>query len=140
MSNQQNHKDKSTVIDIDVAASRAYLRARWDARVQQQKKRQQVVVRALRTAATTVFPRFPQVRRAYLFGSLLNPGEMRPDSDVDVAIEGNLAAQAYFALWRELEHALRDVAIELDLVTLDQDIQFADQIRVQGDLIYERTD
>ena len=125
---------------VDIAACRAHLQARQAQHRQAQERRQQAVIQAVHAAARAVLPRFPNVQRAYLFGSTLHASALHATSDVDIAIEGPLDAQAYFALWRELERALDDASIDLDLVTLDRDLHFANHVRDQGELIYERTD
>jgi predicted nucleotidyltransferase len=79
-------------------------------------------------------PRFPDVQRVFLFGSVLHPGRLRSTSDVDVAIEGKLDAQEYFTLWRELERAAPGWLI--DLVELGRDLHFAALARERGELIY----
>jgi predicted nucleotidyltransferase len=63
---------------------------------------------------------------------------LRSDSDVDVAIEGDLSAEAYFALWRELERAIPGRPVEI--VELRQGLHFAERVRQTGELIYERPD
>jgi len=83
-------------------------------------------------------PRFPGVERAYVFGSVLRPGAMHAGSDIDIALEGRLSAEEYFALWRALESELSEWTV--DLVELDQEVRFADRVREQGALIYERSD
>ncbi|MCS7290351.1 MAG: nucleotidyltransferase domain-containing protein [Roseiflexus sp.] len=124
--------------NFDVAASRAYLRSRQERAYQAAEQRRHAALHAICAAARAVFPNFPGVRRAYVFGSALRPGAMRADSDIDVAIEGALSAEEYFALWRELEKAASDWTI--DLVELDREVRFADSVRKEGMLIYERPD
>lgn len=97
---------------MDQAACRAHLRARQE-RQYQVRERRQAALRSVRVAARSVLSRFPCVRRAYLFGSVLRPGDMRSTSDVDVAVEGSLKAEDYFALWRELERAAEGWLIDL---------------------------
>ena len=119
---------------FDIAACRAYLYARQEQQFRAREERRVAALKALRVAAHSVLPRFPGVRRAYLFGSVLRPGALHSTSDVDVAIEGELNAKEYFALWRELEQAAPDWLI--DLVDLSRDVRFADRVREQGELIY----
>ena len=125
-------------ITFDVAACRAHLSARQEREYQAREQRRQAALEALRSAARSVLPRFPDVRRAFLFGSVLYPGGLRSTSDIDVAIEGELDAQEYFALWRELERAAPGWLI--DLVELGQDLHFAALVRERGDLIYGHPD
>lgn len=121
-------------ITFDVAACRAHLRARQEREHQTREQRRQAALKALRSAARSVLPRFPNIQRAFLFGSVLYPGGLRSTSDIDVAIEGELDAQEYFALWRELERAAPGWLI--DLVELGQDLRFAALVRERGELIY----
>ena len=123
---------------FDVTTCRANLQARQEREYQAREKRRQAALEAVRGALCTVLPRFPGVRRAYLFGSVLRPGGMRPTSDVDVAIEGRLGAEDYFALWRELERAAAGWLIEV--VELERDLRFTDRVREEGAIIYERSD
>ncbi len=124
-------------ITFDIAACRAHLRARQEREHQAREQRRQAAREALRTAARSVLPRFPGVRRAFLFGSVLRPGGLRSTSDIDIAIEGKLEAQEYFALWRELERAAPGWLI--DLVELDN-LRFAALVRERGELIYGHPD
>jgi predicted nucleotidyltransferase len=123
---------------IDIAACRAHLRARQEREHQRREERRQAALKALRAAAHAVLPRFPGVRRAYLFGSVVRPGALRSASDIDVAVEGELNAQEYFALWREFERAAPGWPIEL--VELERDLPFADLVRERGELIYGHPD
>ena len=124
---------------VNVVACRAYLQARQRQRDLEQEALRQQVLQAVRTAAPSVLASFPQVWRAYVFGSVVRPGAMfRSDSDIDVAVEGDLSAEVYFALWRELERAIPGGATEV--VELGQDPRFAERVRQTGEVIYERPD
>lgn len=128
----------SRQFDFDPSVVRAYLTSRQERAYRAAEQRRQAALSAIRAAARAVFPHFPGVRRAYVFGSALRPGAMRLDSDIDIAVEGALSAEEYFALWRELEHTASDWTI--DLVELDRAVRFADRVREEGMLIYERPD
>jgi predicted nucleotidyltransferase len=123
---------------LDIAACRAYLHTQQEQQQQAREERRQAALNAARAAARSVLPRFPGVRCAYLFGSVLRPGALRSTSDIDIAIEGRLDAQEYFALWRELERAAPGWL--LDLVELDRDLGFAAAVRERGELIYGHPD
>ena len=71
---------------------------------------------------------------AYLFGSILRAGSFRPDSDVDIAVDGNIGPD-YFPLWGALEEALPDYAI--DLRELPAEETFNDKVRLIGEKLYE---
>ncbi len=126
------------VATVDKGACRAHLRARQERQRQVWEHRRQAVLQALLAASQAIVPRFPNVHRVYLFGTVLRPGAFRSTSDVDVAVEGKLRAEDYFALWRALERAARGWPI--DLVELERDVRFADRIRERGMVIYERPD
>lgn len=119
----------------EIAATQEHLRRRRESAFRAREGWRQAVLRALRKAAPQLFPRFPTVRRVYLFGSVTRPGEMGRRSDVDVAVEGKLGAEDYFALWRALEEASGET---IDLVELTDDLPFARPIRESGEVLYER--
>ncbi len=125
---------------VDVAESRAYLAARAAATYEAREQRRAAALIAARAAAQAVLPRFPAVRRAYLFGSVIRPGAMRATSDVDIALEAALDAaldaETYFAVWRALERAAGPW--KLDVIELGPEVHFAARVRAEGELIYER--
>ena len=123
---------------FDLAASRAYLISCQEQAYQVAEQLRHAALHAVYRAARLVLPRLPGVERAYVFGSVLRPGAMHAGSDIDVALEGRLSAEEYFALWRALESELSEWTV--DLVELDQEVRFADRVREQGALIYERSD
>ena len=123
---------------FDLAASRAYLISRQQRAYQVAEQLRQAALHAVYRAARLVLPRFPGVERAYVFGSVLRPGAMHAGSDIDIALEGRLSAEEYFALWRALESEMSEWTV--DLVELDRDVRFADCVREHGALIYERSD
>ena len=122
----------------DLTACRASLRSRQERQYQARERRRLAARLAVIAAVRSVLPRFPSVRRVYLFGSVLRPGGMRSVSDVDLAVEGDLAAEDYFALWRELERAAGEWP--LDVVDLDRHARFAARVRAAGELVYECPD
>jgi len=74
-------------------------------------------------------------RRIYQWGSLLRPGAFRSYSDIDVAIEGIVEAERFFALLGEVEKLTR---FPLDIVQLEKiESEYADDIRRNGKLVYE---
>ncbi len=72
----------------EIAIAQENLRRRREAEYRAREAQRQKALQALRDAAPRVFPRFPAVRRAYLFGSVTDPGQIGPAPDVDVAVEG----------------------------------------------------
>ncbi len=124
---------------VDAKASRAYLEARAAQERQAAEERRQAALAVLDAGARAVFARFPQVRRAYLFGSALDAGAFLATSDLDIAVDVTLDAETFFALWRDLESAVP--GYEFDIIELDRaDVHFADRVRETGELIYEARD
>ncbi len=121
----------------EIAAARENLRRRQEQAYRAREERRQAALQAIRSAAPAILARFPAVRRAYLFGSVTQPGGMGPRSDVDVAVEGKLSAEEYFALWRALEEQSGQ---PVDLVELTDDLPFAHRVRAHGEVLYERSD
>lgn len=81
-----------------------------------------------------VLSRYPEVERAYLFGSVLE-GELTKRSDVDIAVSGSLAGR-FFVLWRDLDEV---TPAPVDLAALDdKSPTFQRHVQQLGKLIYER--
>lgn len=89
--------------------------------------------KAVLATAPAIITQYPSVKAGYLFGSILRPGAFRPDSDIDIAIEGG-TAEDYFALWRDLQEALPDWLI--DLRDLPPHTQFTQRVYETGEKIY----
>ena len=74
-------------------------------------------------------------RRIYQWGSLLRLGGFKPYSDIDIAVEGILDAERFFAL---LEDVQKLTAFPVDLVQIEKIApEYADDIRRNGKLLYE---
>lgn len=125
-------------VPFGLAASRAYLESRQEQEYRIRERRRQAALADVRAAVQLVLPRFPAVRCAYIFGSVLRPGAMRATSDVDIALDGELDAETYFAIWREMEKAAE--GWEIEVIELGPDVRFAARVREQGELVYERAD
>ena len=64
-----------------------------------------------REAIMQIAPRYDDIHRVFLFGSVTQANCFRPDSDIDVAVECDSPASES-AFWRELERCLqRDVDV-----------------------------
>jgi predicted nucleotidyltransferase len=102
-------------------------------RAQREAERQQWIQR-VREVVVSCASRYADIRRVYLFGSLLQPGRFRPESDIDLAVECDmLATESNF--WRTLEHELRR---DVDVRPLCGALK--DIVTLQGEPIYERQD
>ena len=73
-------------------------------------EREQLLAQA-RSAAREIKTRFG-ARRVILFGSLAHGAWFRPDSDVDLAVEG-LEGEAYWQAWRLAEQVITDRRVDL---------------------------
>jgi predicted nucleotidyltransferase len=107
--------------------------ARRENELRQERERLRLGVLAkARDAILQSAPLFPAIRTVYLFGSLLQPGRFRSDSDVDVAIDcDDLEIETPF--WRLLEEALRrDVDLRPRIGVI------ARAVEEEGELCYER--
>lgn len=120
---------------IDIAAARRNLQARAEREQREREARRAAAERAVTEAVRRVVAGFPTVRRVFLFGSITRENAFRADSDVDVAIEG-LGVADYFPIWRAIEEAAPEWAIDVRDITLPS--TFADRVRTTGKLIYER--
>lgn len=121
---------------IDIAAVRHNLQARAERERAEREARRAVAERAVSEAVQKAVANFPSVKRVFLFGSVTRPNAFRPDSDVDVAIEG-LGLADYFPTWRAIEEAAPGWTIDVRDITQPSD--FAGRVRATGKLIYERT-
>lgn len=74
------------------------------------------------------------LRRAYIFGSLVQPGRFSASSDVDIAVP-KLPSERWLSLSAELSAAL---GYDVDLVDMRQ-CRFADKIQREG-LLWTRSD
>lgn len=115
-----------------IAAAREYHRARDAKRRAERESYRHEWLEKARTAVRRLAPQFSAVERAYLFGSIMQPGRFRPNSDIDVAVEcTDLEQESNF--WRAMEQALRrdvDVRPYVEPIT--------DAVRWYGELVYER--
>ena len=90
------------------------------------------VLERAREAIRRTASRFPAIRAAWLFGSILQPGRFHPGSDVDVAVDcDDIESETLF--WRELEEALtRDVDLRPRVGAV------ARAVEDYGELCYQR--
>jgi len=114
-------------------------RAGWRALEARRRAEAEARRSAARTAAEvairSVAPRYPGIRRVYLFGSILRPGAFRPDSDIDVAVEGD-DGRGLLDFWRDLEAAAPGWIF--DVRPLEPGNSFSERIQSRGLVVYER--
>jgi len=128
-------KNEATDLSDDaIVVYRQSYEEREQRRWAEREHRRQEALTTIRQAVRAVAPSYPTVQRVYLFGSVTRPGAFRPDSDVDVAVEG-LDAGVCFDLWRDLEQAAS--GWRLDVRPLKPGDPFSDRVRRRGVMIYE---
>jgi predicted nucleotidyltransferase len=119
-------------MSLDIEAARKYHHEREAQRRTQRERARQYWLERTRDAIRRLAPRYPQVQRVYLFGSLTQPGRFQRHSDLDVAVVcETLTAESAF--WRALEQDLRR---DVDVRPLTGAV--ADAVAQGGALVYER--
>ncbi len=131
------NKLMTTLPETTLAAYRRSFAERQSRQLAERERWREEALTAVTTAIPSIAARHPSVAQAYLFGSIIRPGEFRLASDVDVAVVGTTPA-AYFAFWRDLEAALPNWVIDLRDIT--EPSFFSERIQHTGLLLYERTD
>lgn len=86
------------------------------------------ISRSIETAVTAL--KAAGAREVYLFGSA-RKGDMRPNSDVDMAVSG-LPPQVFFRAMAAAHDAL---GRPVDLVDLDEDNAFTRYLKARGELL-----
>lgn len=117
---------------IDMEAVRQYHRQR-DAKRQLKSEADRLTwLTRTRDTIMRLAPDYPEIERVYLFGSLMQPGRFRPDSDLDVALLSS-TVEAESVFWRALEQALqRDVDVRPYVGAI------VDAVAWFGEQVYER--
>jgi predicted nucleotidyltransferase len=118
--------------EATIAAARQYHREREAKRRAEREAYRSEWLTKARAAIRQHAPAFPDLKRVFLFGSIMQPGRFRPNSDIDVAVEcADLEQESDF--WRAMQQALRrnvDVRPYVEPIT--------DAVRWYGELVYER--
>jgi predicted nucleotidyltransferase len=116
----------------DIEAARKYHHEREARAYAKRETERRQWLQRTREAVVRLARRYPEVRSAYLFGSLTQAGRFRSNSDIDIAVECDTVA-AESAFWHALEKELqRDV----DVRPLTGTVK--DVATQAGELIYER--
>lgn len=121
---------ESTTIDME--AVRRYHQARTaKQRAQREAERLEWLAR-VRTTILQLAPNYPEIERIGIFGSLVQAGRFRPDSDIDVAIACH-DLEIESAFWRALEQIVHR---DIDLRPWVEPIIGA--VKAYGEIAYER--
>jgi predicted nucleotidyltransferase len=117
---------------MDIRIAREYYYERETRRREDREKLRQQWLLRVKTAVLQCASRCTGIERVYLFGSLLEPGRFRADSDIDVAIDcDSLETECKF--WRLLEQELqRDVDVRPRVGSI------ADAVARNSILVYEQ--
>lgn len=115
-------------------AARQYHRERDAKRRAEREAYRQEWLDQARTAIRQLAPGFPALRRAWLFGSIVQPGRFRRDSDIDIAVEcPDLEQESAF--WQAMERELRrNVDVRPYVGAIVQAVAW------YGEIVYERED
>lgn len=119
---------------LDIKAARQYYHERETQRYAQREAERQRWLQRVRETVSHLARRYPEVRRVYLFGSLVQPGRFGFDSDIDVAVEcDTLEIESVF--WRALE---RELERDVDVRSLTGAV--AEIVTDKGEQVYGRQD
>ena len=110
--------------------ARQYYRARIAQRYEQREQLRLYWLQRVRSAILRLAPHYPGVRRVILFGSLIQAGRFRSDSDVDVAVECD-TLEGESAFWCALEQELER---DIDVRSLSGTV--AEIVAREGEIVY----
>lgn len=119
---------------MDIEVARQYYYEREMRRRAQREAERQRWLQRVREAVACIASRYSGVRQVYVFGSLVQPGRFRSDSDIDVAVECD-TLETESAFWRALE---RELERDVDVRPLSGTI--AEAVANEGELVYGRQD
>lgn len=117
---------------VQIEFCRRILKEREEKRRKQRELERENLICRVKEAIQQVAPSFP-VEKVFLYGSILT-GHWRPDSDIDIVVEGRLSPEEFFALWRELDRRLDE---KVDLRELEK-LPFRERVKSRGVILYER--
>ena len=119
---------------MDIEVARQYYYEREMRRRARREAERQRWLQRVREAVACIALRYSGVRQVYVFGSLVQPGRFRSDSDIDVAVECD-TLETESAFWRALE---RELERDVDVRPLSGAI--AEAVANEGELVYGRQD
>jgi len=117
---------------MDISKCAHYLKAKEKRKIWEREKIRRKAMAKL-SLLNKILSNFSQVKKAYIFGSIIKEGKFRENSDIDIALEGKVK-EDYFLIWSELEEKLNE---GVDLRILDSGVT-SQIIKKEGKLIYER--
>lgn len=124
--------DRTNITGESVSESRAYHNRRAQAQRAARESYRLHWLDESKRAIAELAPKYPEIAKVYLYGSIVQPGRFRADSDIDFAIEAD-SIEVETPLWRSLEQTLRR---EIDLRPLLPPITLS--VDAYGELVYAR--
>ncbi len=115
---------------IDLKKVKAFLREKEEIRKQKSRNELKATVKKLNDLAPT-WKKY-NIKKVYLYGSL-TVGSLHSESDIDIAVEGNINYLQLLELWGELD---RHFPREIDVRILEE-LPFNESIRKKGMVVYD---
>ncbi len=115
-----------------IQAAKEYHHRRNAQMREQREAHRQEWPRRVQIAISALAPNFPAITQLYLFGSIVQPGRFRVDSDIDVAVESR-SVEMESEFWQALEQSLQR---NIDMRPLAGPI--AQAVEAYGAKVYER--
>ncbi len=118
---------------MDIERIKANLRKREAAKEEALRIRFDAAARDFNAIVSMIIEKYAP-KRIIQWGSLLHPEQFDENSDIDIAVEGIVDAERYFAL---LGDAMELTRFPLDIVQLEKiEPEYADLILMKGRIIY----
>jgi predicted nucleotidyltransferase len=115
---------------VDIESARRHYRERELRRQEEREAERQYWLRRVREAVPRIGPQHPGVCRVVVFGSLVQQGRFRSDSNIDVAVECD-TVEAESAFWQALE---RELERDVDVRPLTKSL--VEAIGSEGEILY----
>ncbi|UCH92225.1 MAG: nucleotidyltransferase domain-containing protein [Candidatus Aminicenantes bacterium] len=119
----------TTAAVIDIEKVKAYLREKEKNRQQKHQEEFQQTAKKLKELGH-IWKKY-NINKVYLYGSLAQ-GKIHNQSDIDIAVEGNISYQQLLSLFTEVD---RHFSREIDIRILEE-LPFREAIREKGVMVY----
>lgn len=117
---------------MDISKCANYLKEKEKRRLWEREKIRRKAIAKL-SLRNEILSNFAEVKKVYIFGSIVKEGKFRENSDIDIALKGKVK-EDYFLIWSELEEELNE---GVDLRILNSGVT-SQIIKKEGKSIYER--
>lgn len=122
------------MVEIDIDEAKRFLKEKEDRARQKQWEERDRIINDLK-GLTKIWQKY-NIKRVYLYGSLTD-GKRHSESDIDIAVEGDISYQDLLRLYGEVDRGITGVSRELDLRNLGE-LSFKEAVREKGIVIYEK--